>query len=448
MGYVGSQFSADKNTVTVSGTGSLWRTSVLHVGSYGAGNNLTITNGGQVVDGNGYVGTEDGASNNVVTVTGIGSVWSNSNFLYVGSVGDANSLTIINSGQVINIDGYVGYDYRANNNAVTVSGSGSVWHNNGTLAIGYGGTGGSLTITNNGAVTVAGNAYISYNVSASNNIIIIDGGSLTVTNAAATGALTVRRGTLRLNSGTVTVDALIANNIGAIVQFNGGVLNTRSSVVANAFVVGNGTDSATLNLLGGGQIFGNGLVITNNAWLTGTGTISGSVLVNGSVQADTGSGLTFNGAITNNAVLRASNGAVIESWGPVVNNGVIDIIYGNTNFHSTFVNNGIVLTADGDPDGDGMTNLQESQAGTSPTNSVSCLRVTGVTSTSNDVCITWTAVGGKSYVVQTNSTPGSGFADFSPVIYVTGFGESVTNYVHTGGATNSSALFYRVRLGP
>jgi len=99
-----------------------------------------------------------------------------------------------------------------------------------------------------------------------------------------------------------------------------------------------------------------------------------------------------------------------------------------------------------DADGDGMANLKEYLAGTDPTNSLSCLRVLSAAREGADVRVTWTTVGGKSYVVQTNSVPGTGFADFSPVIDMPGSGESVTNYVHTGAATNAPALFYRVRL--
>ncbi len=255
------------------------------------------------------------------------------------------------------------------------------------------------------------------------------------------------------NSVLVTGFGSIWTNKGNVFVGNGGTGNRLTIadsglVFANNAFVGDGAGIATLNLLGGKISLANLLTIQNNATLSGNGTVSGSVLVNGTVQADSGGWLTFLNAVTNNAVLRILNGAVLESYGPVINNGVIEIIDGNTNFHSTFINNGFVLTAGPDADGDGMSNLQELQAGTCPTNSVSCLRVTGVTRDSNDVCITWTAVGGKSYVVQTNSVPGSGFADFSPVIYVPGVGESITNYVHTGGATNGTALFYRVRLGP
>jgi hypothetical protein len=62
-------------------------------------------------------------------------------------------------------------------------------------------------------------------------------------------------------------------------------------------------------------------------------------------------------------------------------------------------------------------------------------------------------VGGKSYRVQTNAPAAGGsittnFGDLSPLISVTGSGESTTNYLHTGGFTNVPARYYRVRLAP
>jgi hypothetical protein len=43
-------------------------------------------------------------------------------------------------------------------------------------------------------------------------------------------------------------------------------------------------------------------------------------------------------------------GSVLESYGAVVNNGIIYILNGNsTNFHSSFVNNGLVITTNDIP---------------------------------------------------------------------------------------------------
>jgi len=369
--------------------------------------------------------------------------------LCIGLYGEANRLTLSDGAVVQNSSGQIGY--WSGSNVVLVIGTGSVWSNSASLYVGYYGSSNQLRIAA-GATVVANGAWIGYNASSSNNVVTVLGGNLMVTNTDASGLLTIQRGSLALSNGTVFADKLVATNgTRSIVNFQSGTLSISSSIISNGqqFAFGTGADTATLQLRGGTNSFAKGLLISSsNAVLTGTGTIAGNVVVNGTVQADVGNGLIFLNAVTNNAVLRAANGAVLESWGPVVNNGVIDVIYGNTNFHSTFINNGIVLTAEGDPDGDGMSNLHESLAGTIVTNSSSCLRVTGVAREGDDVRITWTAVGGKSYMVQTNSTPSSGFADFSPAISVPGVGESVTNYLHAGGATNSSALFYRVRLGP
>jgi len=53
--------------------------------------------------------------------------------------------------------------------------------------------------------------------------------------------------------------------------------------------------------------------------------------------------------------------------------------------------------------------------------------------------------------VQTNAPPLNGsylntFTDLSPVISVPGLGESTTNYLDVGGATNTPSRYYRVRL--
>lgn len=103
-----------------------------------------------------------------------------------------------------------------------------------------------------------------------------------------------------------------------------------------------------------------------------------------------------------------------------------------------------------DADGDGASNLNEFLAGTNPTNAASAFRLLSATIAGNDVVLNWTAVGARSYVVQ-SQTPVSGitgnFTDLSPVIAIGGTNETTTNYVHIGGATNSG-VYYRVRLSP
>jgi len=101
-----------------------------------------------------------------------------------------------------------------------------------------------------------------------------------------------------------------------------------------------------------------------------------------------------------------------------------------------------------DLDGDGASSLNEFLAGTNPTNAASVFRITGIQSENDDLRITWSTVGGKSYRVQTNSSLTGPFVDFSPLITVSGTGESTTNIVDSGAATNTAAKYYRVRLWP
>jgi hypothetical protein len=109
--------------------------------------------------------------------------------------------------------------------------------------------------------------------------------------------------------------------------------------------------------------------------------------------------------------------------------------------------------ATGDLDGDGASNLAEFRAGTQPDNHNSVFRIVGLQPQPGSVALTWSTVGGKSYFVQTNAPLAGGgltsnFADASPVISVSGTGESTTNYSVVGGTSNAPARYYRIRLGP
>ena len=439
-GYVG--YEGSSNSVLVTRSNSVWNIAELYVGYYGAGNSLLISNGGQVVNYDGYVGYE--GSSNSVLVTGTGSVWNNSGSLTVGESDGGNRLVISNGGQVVNVNGYVGEGTDTNvvNNSVLVSGSGSVWRNQGTLTVGGGSSSNLLEIA--GGVVLADNLFISdpndddgqtNGGLGLNNLVRVNSGSLVVTNAAGNASLVVGHGggeaELILNSGTVTADALIATNgTNSVVTFNGGLLKSRDTAVTNGavFAVGNGVGAAEFHLLGGVHSFANGLHIRPNAVLSGCGTINGSVVVdsNALVRADCGGTLTFTGILTNNGTLRAVNGSVLEFYGPVVNNGIIDIMDGTTNFHSSFTNNGTVVDA-------------------------SYFRVVSIMRQAADINVTWTTVGGNSYVAQVTAGAADGsysnnFTDLSLAIAIPGSGLGTTNYLDVGGATNMPARFYRIRL--
>jgi hypothetical protein len=79
-------------------------------------------------------------------------------------------------------------------------------------------------------------------------------------------------------------------------------------------------------------------------------------------------------------------------------------------------------------------------------------RITAIEAISNDVRITWNTIGGRTNFVQATAGAADGtysnnFSDISGPIVVSG-GQVSTNYVDIGGATNTPARYYRVRLAP
>lgn len=105
-------------------------------------------------------------------------------------------------------------------------------------------------------------------------------------------------GTLQLRGGSLTAGQLLATRPSAQLQFNSGTLVvTQSTTVANgaAFVVGNGSQIATLQLDGGNHSFANGLTLSSNAVLKGSGTVTGTITVlpGGSNQLGVPAGLTL-----------------------------------------------------------------------------------------------------------------------------------------------------------
>ncbi len=432
LSTLGHSNASSNNSVLVTGTGSVWNVSgKLAVGSYlGCSNTLVISAGGVVRSDFGYLGGGGFAgptSNNFVLVTGSGSVWSIQSDLQMGNECSHNSMVISNGGLIVDANGYIGNSF-SGTNTVVVSGSGSVWNNNAGLVVGsYSGS--NLLAISGGSVlansAIIGQSDASFFGLASNNILRVDSGSLFVTNngngalvvsqfgglgslllnggsvttdsliatngansvitfnggtlvassafitnnqpfvignpgtnanyIALSGAhsfasnLVVRQGTLTLNSGTVTANRLLlTNGVASSMVFTGGMLQTSGTAVTNTqqFAVGNGTNVAIFNLLGGVHSFANSLHIRNAAFLTGCGTITGTVLIDtgATVQANCGGTLTFTGIVTNNGAFSAVNGTTVNFLGAVVNFGTINGIDGFIHFSNTVQNFGTIIT--------------------------------------------------------------------------------------------------------
>lgn len=102
--------------------------------------------------------------------------------------------------------------------------------------------------------------------------------------------------------------------------------------------------------------------------------------------------------------------------------------------------------ADDDADGDGMSNLAEYVSGTDPMDSTSYLHMLNVETQGDDKFISWSAIGGVSYVLQIATNLPDGFFDLSPVITLDQDGTA--SFTDVGAATNSPERFYRVRVVP
>jgi hypothetical protein len=78
-------------------------------------------------------------------------------------------------------------------------------------------------------------------------------------------------------------------------------------------------------------------------------------------------------------------------------------------------------------------------------------QITAISTQGSDILITWATTGGTTNAVQ--ATPGdpgynTNFVDIGEQLFILGSGNTSTNYVDFGAATNSPVMFYRVRLVP
>lgn len=193
-GMLGLNADSTNNSVTVSGTGSLWQNNdTLYIGNQGSYNGVQVFDGGSVVVTGttidaviGYTGT---SKYNQLIVSGTGSSFQTGTgaTLYVGKGGSGNYLEVSEGATVTNKNGRLGADLTSNGNLVSVSGTGSLWQNNGTLRVGDKGSDNTIDIYNGGRVNVAGNTFIGYAASSSYNSVSVSGSS----SYLKTGALTI-----------------------------------------------------------------------------------------------------------------------------------------------------------------------------------------------------------------------------------------------------------------
>ncbi|HTS18944.1 MAG TPA: hypothetical protein VMP11_15330 [Verrucomicrobiae bacterium] len=389
----------------------------------------------------------------------------------------------------------------------TLDASNSIVYLNGNITVGSGG-GSCGTATFVGSTTTVNGSLAMGSSLAATGAVVVNGGTLTVTNAVSvgvlgTGSLSLSNATLRAASlnialefgGTLTMfsaTAAVATNtiIGGfggtgsvwmtgstLVQTNATVflgytgfgqmaLSNSSLLASNVMVGATALSQGTLTVAGGTSTVSSTLMIGNLSSNVGVGemTIAGGVfavtnathtatlnVLNGTVSVNGGTLLVDTLVVTNNSGRFLHNGGTIIARTLVLDPNLSasgDALpnwwkqqYGLDPLSSNGVNG-----VDGDPDGDGLSNLQEYLMGTNPTNGSSAFRIISVTQTGNDILLTWTTHGGHANVVQAAPEPGGSYSTISPLITIPGSGDMTTNYLDVGGATNTPARFYRVAL--
>jgi hypothetical protein len=416
-------------------------------------------------------GSCSGASSSLaVTITGVGAAGSISGPTTVcaGQTGVGYSISSVN--------GATTYTWAVPSGA-TISGQGST-----SITVNWGSIAGSVTVTPANANGCTGNgSSLSVAVNAAPGILsgpspqtVCAGGSASFTVSTSGAGLSYqwqKNGSNIGNGGTIsgsgTASLTISN---AAVGDSGASFDCVVSGTCSPPATSGGATltvsagPATFNVTGGGSYCAAGGGVT--VGLDGSeSTADYQLELNGSptgaLVAGTGSAISFTDqtAVGTYTVI-ASN---VTSGCTATMNGSASVTPGDPftcwqlqYFACTNLAICPQAAANADPLGKGMSNTNQFLVGLDPTNSASLFRIVSVVPQGTNVVITWTTAGGHTNAVQVTSGDANGgyntnnFADLPPsqtVLPGTG-GDTSTNYVDSGGATNNPSRYYRVRLVP
>jgi autotransporter-associated beta strand protein/T5SS/PEP-CTERM-associated repeat protein len=326
--------------------GNWTNSSYFEVGAGGSGS-LNITAGGSVTSGSGVIGSEAGSSGTMAVGGGTGtSTWTSSGILDVGHFG-AGTLDVTGGGSVSNSYGCIGC-YSGSSGAVTVGGGtgSSTWTNSSELLVGNE-SNGSLSVTGGGSVSNT-IGFIGYGPGISGAATV--GGGMGTSIWTSSGPLAVGYfGTATLSimgGGNVSnTIAVIGNSSGSngVVTVGGG---TGTAIWTNfgLIYVGNG-GSGTLNINSGGIVSSRGLAGGNAA---------SSVKFNGgtlAIVADNTASNTINLLSGGGTLHIPDPGDLISFTGSIggagaltkTGSGSLELISSNTYSGGTTINGGSLL---------------------------------------------------------------------------------------------------------
>lgn len=242
--------NSDRNVVNVDGVSadgvrSRIQSEGLTVGESGSENGLTITNGGSVVSGNGYIGRS--SNDNFVSVSGgatgpdglISSEWrieGDTPFLMIGQRGNGNTLLVSEGGRVT-VDGEIllggspaAEEDTGSGNLMRITGAGSSV-SAAALRVGERGNDNAVVVENSGVLTTA-DTWIGYSGNSGNRVRVAGNGLWTVNGDLLISATSIATGSPEEGKR----NELIIQN-GGKVDVSGGVQN-----FANGYIeVGSGS---------------------------------------------------------------------------------------------------------------------------------------------------------------------------------------------------------------
>lgn len=322
---------------------------------------------------------------------------------------------------------------------------------------------GQMTISNS-TVFLAGDVSVANGTGSQGTLTIAGGdclmaGNLTLASGfGSTGTVWVTGG--QLTNGFMGIGAVSSNALGQMTVSNGTV-STKTVLVAGNNAGGRGI----LTIAGGTNNVYTSMALGIACTATGTVVVAGGSLfvtnANGNATLEVRSGtftLSSGTVIVDKFVMTQACGHFVRTGGT--------LIYSNAVLTSTRDDDGDGISngyeqshgldplnaadANVDNDGDGFTNLQEFLAGTDATNSASAFRITSIGAEGINIRVTWMMGSGKTNALQRTAGASGSYAtnNFTTIFTVTNTVGTVTNYLDTGAATNTPALYYRIRLVP